>query len=180
MQPALLVVFHEMGQEARCGACASRVSRAAGVIQFGKVRRQLTTVELCQRQTPERFVFLCRTCQQASSQLVFKAKQRVVIIAQRGFRRTGQRSCINNQLRFLRAGIDQAISQHQAPFGIGIHHFNFFTVAIVNNIAELKGVAADQVIRAAQIQLHALVQTTGDGKCQRAGDRCRTAHVGLH
>ena len=104
----------------------------------------------------------------------------MVVITQRGFRGSGQGRHIDNQLRFLGRGIDQAIGQHQTSFGIGIHHFNFFTVAIVNNIAELKGVAADQVIRAAQIQLHALVQTTGDGKCQRAGDRCRTAHVGLH
>ena len=169
-----------MGQEARRGACASRVGRAAGVIQLGKVRRQLATVELCQRQTPERLVFLRRTCQQTGSQLIVKAKQRVVIVAQRSFRRAGQRGGINNQFRFLRAGVNQAIGQYQTPFCIGIHHFNFFTVAIVNNIAELKGVAANQVIRAAQIQLHALVQTTGDSKRQRAGHRCRTAHVGLH
>ncbi len=180
MQPALLIVFHEMGQETRRGASTRRIGRTAGIIQLGKVRRQLATVELCQRQTPERLVFLRRACQQTGSQLIVKAKQRMVIVAQRSFRRAGQRGGINDQFWFLRAGVDQAIGQYQSSFGIGIHYFNFFTVAIVNDIAEFKGVAADQVIRTAQIQLHALVQTTGDGERQRAGHRCRAAHIRLH
>ena len=109
MQPALLIVFHEMGQETRRGASTRRIGRTAGIIQLGKVRRQLATVELCQRQTPERLVFLRRTCQQTGSQLIVKAKQRVVIVAQRSFRRAGQRGGINDQFWFLRAGVDQAI-----------------------------------------------------------------------
>ena len=104
----------------------------------------------------------------------------MIIITQRGFRGAGQRGGIDNQLRLLRRSIDQAISQHQATFRIGIHDFHGFTVAIVNNIAKFKGVAANQVIGAAQIQLHALIEAASDGKRQRAGHRCRAAHVGLH
>ena len=56
-----------------CSAGASRIGRAAGVVQLGEVRRQLAAVELGQRQTPERLVFRSGACQQASGQLVVEA-----------------------------------------------------------------------------------------------------------
>src|SRR5690606_30392905 len=99
----------------RC-ACPRRVRCARGVVQFGEVRRQLATVELGQRQTPERLVFRSRACQQASGQLVVEAEQGVVVVAQRGFRRTGQGRHVDNQLWLLRRGIDQAIGQYQTTF----------------------------------------------------------------
>ena len=37
VQPALLVIFHEMGQEARRGACTRWVGRTAGIVQLGKI-----------------------------------------------------------------------------------------------------------------------------------------------
>ena len=81
MQPTLVVVFHEVGQEARRGAGASRIGRAAGIVQVSKVGRQLVAVELGQRQTPEGFVFRLSARQQAIRQRIVKAEQRVVIIA---------------------------------------------------------------------------------------------------
>ncbi|MNI73795.1 hypothetical protein D3C81_1772800 [compost metagenome] len=104
----------------------------------------------------------------------------MVIVTQSCFRRTGQRRGIDDQFRFLRTGVNQAICQHQTAFGVGVHHFNIFAVAIANDIAELEGIAADQVIRAAQIQLHTFVQTASDGKRQSARYRGRAAHIGLH
>ena len=85
MQPAFVIVLNEVGQEACCGACTRRVCRARGVIQFGKIRRQLAAVEIRQRQTPERFVFCRGACQQAGRQLVIKAEQRMVVVTQRRF-----------------------------------------------------------------------------------------------
>ena len=102
MQPALVIVLHEVGQEARCGAGARRIGRAAGIVQLGEVRRQLAAVELSQRQTPEGLVFSLRARQQAIRQTIVKAEQRVIIITQRGFRGAGQRGGIDNQLRLLR------------------------------------------------------------------------------
>ena len=84
MQPAFVVVLNEVGQEACRRACTRRVRRARGVVQLGKVGRQLAAVELGQRQTPERLVFRSGACQQASGQLVVKAEQRVVVVAQGG------------------------------------------------------------------------------------------------
>ena len=180
MQPAFMVVLNEVRQEACCGACPRRVRRARGVVQLGEVRRQLAAVELGQRQTPERFVFRRRAGQQAIGQLVVEAEQGVIVVTQRRFRRAGQGCHVDNQLRLLRRGVDQAIGQHQTAFGVGVHHLNVFTVAVANDVAQLEGVAAHHVVRAAQVELHALVQATGDGERQRAGDGGRTAHVGLH
>ena len=180
MQPALLIVLNKVRQEARRRARACRIRRASGIVQFRKVRRQLAAVELRQRQTPERFILLRGTRQQATGKRIVKTEQRVIIITQRSFRRPGEGRRINDQFRFLRTGINQAIGQHQTPFGISVHHFNFFTVAIGNNIAQFERVAADQVIRTAEEQLHALVQSARNGKCQRPGNRCRAAHVRLH
>ena len=137
-------------------------------------------MELGQRQTPERFVFRRRAGQQASGQLVVEAEQGVIVVTQGSFRRAGQGRHVDNQLRLLRRGVDQAIGQHQTAFGIGVHHLNIFTVAVANDVAQLEGVATHHVIRAAQVELHALVQTTGDGERQRAGNGRRAAHVGLH
>jgi hypothetical protein len=67
MQPALMIVFHEVGQKARRGAGAGRIGRAAGVVQFSKVGRQLVAVELGQRQAPESFVFRLRARQRFSA-----------------------------------------------------------------------------------------------------------------
>ncbi|CSP74265.1 Uncharacterised protein [Shigella sonnei] len=58
MQPALLIVLNKVRQEARRRARACRIRRASGIVQFGKVRRQLAAVEFRQRQTPEWFVLL--------------------------------------------------------------------------------------------------------------------------
>ncbi len=72
MQPTLMVVFHEVGQEARRGAGAGRIGRATGVVQVSKVGRQLVAVELGQRQTPEGFVFRLSARQQAIRQRIVK------------------------------------------------------------------------------------------------------------
>ena len=180
MQPAFMVVLNEVRQEACCGACPRRVRCARGVVQLGEVRRQLAAVELGQRQTPERFVFRRRAGQQASGQLVVEAEQGVIVVTQGSFRRAGQGRHVDNQLRLLRRGVDQAIGQHQTAFGVGVHHLNVFTVAVANDVAQLEGVAAHHVVRAAQVELHALVQAAGDGEGQRAGNGRRAAHVGLH
>ena len=137
-------------------------------------------MELGQRQTPEGFVFRLGARQQAIRQRIVKAEQRVVVITQRGFRRAGQGGGIDDQRRLLRRSVNQAIRQHQAAFGVSVHHFNGFAVTIMNNIAEFKGVTADQVVGAAQVELHALVQPAGNGKSQRAGDGRRAAHIGFH
>ena len=137
-------------------------------------------MELGQRQTPEGFVFRLSARQQAIRQRIVKAEQRVVIIAQRGFRRAGQGGGVDDQLWLLRRGVNQAIRQHQAAFRVSVHNFNGFAVAIMNNIAQFEGVTADQVVGAAQEQLHAFVQTAGNGESQRAGDSRRTAHIGFH
>ena len=80
----------------------------------------------------------------------------------------------------LFAGVDQAISQHQASFRIGVHHFDAFAVAIANNVAQLEGVAADHVVRTAKIELHALIQTTRNCQRQCTGDRGCSAHIRFH
>ena len=104
----------------------------------------------------------------------------MVIIAQRGFRRAGQGGGVDDQLWLLRRGVNQAIRQHQAAFRVSVHNFNGFAVAIMNNIAQFEGVTADQVVGAAQEQLHTFVQPTGNSESQRAGDSRRTAHIGFH
>ena len=169
-----------MGQEARRGAGAGRIGRAAGVVQVSKVGRQLVAVELGQRQTPEGFVFRLSARQQAIRQRIVKAEQRVVVVAEGGFRRAGQGGGIDDQLRLLRRSVNQAIRQHQTTFGVGVHHFDGFAVAIMNNIAQFESVAADQVVGAAQIELHALIQPAGNGESQSAGDSRRAAHIRLH
>ena len=137
-------------------------------------------MELGQRQAPERLVLCGSARQQACGQLVVKAEQRVVVVTQRGFRRTGQSRHVDDQLRLLGRCVDQAIGQHQTAFGVSVHHLNVFAVTVANDVTQLEGVTADHVVRAAQVQLHALFQTAGDGKGQRAGDGGRAAHVGLH
>ena len=102
MQPAFMIILHEVGQKARRGAGAGRIGRAAGIVQFSKVGRQLAAVELSQRQAPESFVFSLRARQQAIRQRIIKAEQRVIIIAKRGFRRAGQRGGIDDQRRLLK------------------------------------------------------------------------------
>ncbi len=118
--------------------------------------------------------------QQTVRQRVVKAKQRVVIVAERRLGGAGQRRGVDNQLRLLGAGINQPVRQHQAPFRVGVHHFHGFAVAIANDIAQTEGVAADHVIRAAEDQLHALVQAARNRERQRAGNQRRAAHVGFH
>ncbi len=48
--------------------------RAAGVVQFRKVGRQLVAVELRQRRTPERFILLRRAGQQSARQRIVKTE----------------------------------------------------------------------------------------------------------
>ncbi len=64
-------------------------------------------------QKPEGFVFRLSARQQAIRQRIVKAEQRVVIIAQRGFRRAGQGGGVDDQLWLLRRGVNQAIRQHR-------------------------------------------------------------------
>ena len=104
----------------------------------------------------------------------------MIVITERGFRRPGQGRGIDDQLRFLRRGINQTIRQHQTTFSVGVHDFHSLAIAIANDVAEFKGITADQVVRTAQIQLHAFVQAAGNRERQRAGNRCRAAHIGLH
>ncbi len=180
MQPALLVVFNKVRQEARRRAGARRVGGVSGIIQFCEVRRQLVTVEFRQRQTPERLIFRTGTRQQAVCQGIVKAEQCVIIVAERGFRSTGQRGGINQQFRFLGAGINQTICQHQTAFRVSIHDFHSFAVAVANDIAQFEGVAADHVVGAAQVQLDAFIQAAGNGERQRASNQRRATHIGFH
>ena len=89
MQPTFVIVFHEVGQEPGSRARTRRERRVGGVVQLGKIRRQLVAVELSQRQAPEWLVFCRSAFHQTVYQPIVEAEQRVVIVTQCGFRRTG-------------------------------------------------------------------------------------------
>ncbi len=166
MQPTLLIVLNKVRQETRRCARACRIRRASGVVQFGKVRRQLIAVELRQRQTPERFILLRGTRQQATGKRIVKTEQRVIIITQRGFAAPVRvaASMISSGFCAL-ASIRPSASTRRPSASVFIT--STFTVAIGNNIAQFERVAADRVIRTTEEQLHALVQSARNGKCQR-------------
>src|SRR5476651_722030 len=99
MQPTLFVVFNEMGQESRCRACARSVRRASNIVQVSKVGRQMRTVELFQRQAPERLVLGFRAVLQLSRQLIVETEQGMIFIAQCSFGSPRQGGRIDEQLR---------------------------------------------------------------------------------
>ena len=77
-------------------------------------------------------------------------------------------------------GCQQAIGQHQAPFGVSVLDLHRDAVLVGEDVTELEGVAGDQVLGAAENELHPLVEAAADGERQGAGHHGGPTHVGLH
>ncbi len=65
--------FQQSATETRGGACPSGIRRAAGdLFSSARIRRQLVTVKLRQRQTPEQFILLRRARSASARQRIVK------------------------------------------------------------------------------------------------------------
>ncbi|MNC52587.1 hypothetical protein D3C75_1019410 [compost metagenome] len=133
-----------------------------------------------ERQRPGRLLLRIRVGHGAAHQPLVQTKQGVVASPQRHHGGPRQGGSVYDEGRAGFTGELQAVGQHQAPLCVCVDYFDRGAVLVGEDVTQLVGMAGDQVLGAAEDELHPLVEAAQYGQRQGAGDNGRPPHVMLH